>query len=78
MAVEDDVVEMRFNVPKWVAEVIDAHCTAKRLPRTAQCASVLANWAKNEIHLATVVGRVTRGNGNVTPSGWGDLPSDPQ
>jgi hypothetical protein len=73
---EDDQVELRFNVPRWVAEVIDAHVSAKRLPRTAVAANVVANWAKSEIHLATVVGRVTRGNGNVTPSAWGDLPDD--
>jgi hypothetical protein len=34
---------------------------------------VMAQWARSELHLASVIGRVTRGNGNEKPSGWGDL-----
>jgi hypothetical protein len=38
---------------------------------------VFSEWARSEIHLATVVGRVTRGNGKAPPvdahSDWGGL-----
>ncbi len=70
---DDDTVEMRFNVPRWIAEVVDAHCLAKRVPRTDQARSILAQWARSEIHLATIVGRVTRGKGDEKPSDWGEL-----
>jgi hypothetical protein len=67
---EEETVELRFNVPLWVAEVLDAHCAAKRMHRTVCAKGVMAHWAKEEVHLAMVIGRVTRGNGNVTPDGW--------
>ena len=66
----EEPVELRFNVPRWVAEVLDAHCAARRMHRTDCANGVMAHWAKEELHLAMVVGRVTRGNGNVTPDGW--------
>lgn len=69
----DEIVELRFNVPRWVADVLDAHCSAKRLPRTKMCESVMCAWAAPTMHLANVVGRVTRGNGFEKPSGWSDL-----
>ena len=75
--VEDDVVELRFNVPRWIAEVIDAHVAAKRLPRTAVATGWITDRARSELHLAMMMSRTTRGNGNVPPSehpsGWGDL-----
>lgn len=74
---DEDSVELRFNVPRWVAEVVDAHCSAKRMSRTDIAKGVMDKWARNELHLASVIGRVTRGNGNVPPpeppSGWGEL-----
>ena len=72
---DEETVELRFNVPRWVAEVIDAHCAAKRISRTDVARSVMGQWAKNELHLAMVVGRVTRGNGTEHPSDWGALGS---
>ena len=75
---DDDVVELRFMVPRWVAEVIDAHVAAKRADSRIHLAKkVFSEWARSEIHLATVVGRVTRGNGKAPPvdahSDWGGL-----
>lgn len=76
---DDDVVELRFNVPRWVAEVVDAHVSAKRLSRTDVAKAVMDRWARSELHLAMVVNRVSKSNGSVPPveppSDWGGLGS---
>ena len=76
---DDEVVELRFNVPRWIAEVVDAHCAAKRMNRTDIAKAVMDKWARSELHLAMVVTRVTKGNGIAppveSPSAWGDIGS---
>jgi len=69
-------VELRFNVPRWVVDVIDARVQAgigRQTSRNKISIAVMSTWARDQIHLATIVSRVTRGNGNGTPSDWGDL-----
>lgn len=69
-------VELRFDAPRWIVDVIDAHVAAgmgRKTSRNKIAVSVLARWATDQIHLATLVSRLTRGNGNAPPSEWGEI-----
>lgn len=69
-------VELRFEVPRWIADVIDAHVAAglmRRASRNKVCLAVMHKWAADQVHLGTMLSRLNRGNGNVTPSDWSDL-----
>lgn len=72
-------VELRFGAPRWVVDVIDAHVAAgltRRPSRNKIAIAVLSQWARDQIHLATVVERLSRGNGITPPSDWAELGED--
>lgn len=74
MAAADDLVEMRFNVPRATFDVFDGVSKAKRVPKNALAASIIGEWADVQVHIATVVLRMAKGNGNDSQSDWGALP----
>jgi hypothetical protein len=69
-------VEMRYECPRWIVDIIDAHAKAginRKSSRNKVAIAALEAWAIDQIHLASLVARMSRGNGNVPPSEWGDL-----
>lgn len=73
MAAPDDLVELRANCPRQIVDVLDAVSGARRITRTVLVLQILNKWAKEQLHEATVVARVTRGNPPPMDSGWGPL-----
>lgn len=59
---DNDFTELRLTVPKWLAGVIDAHWQVRGGNRSSVAVKVLGDWARLEIHAATVTTRVLRGN----------------
>ena len=55
-----DDVEIRFMAPRDVTDVADAYAIAHRQNRTEVLLDVLRKWAEHQVHVATVIGRVTR------------------
>ena len=59
-------VELRGDIDRDVADVLDAVAKARRVSRMDVVASVLGDWAKDKIHESTIVLRLARGQGNAT------------
>ena len=57
-----DDVEIRFQAPRELAEVADAYAVAHRKTRTEVLLEVMRTWAEHQVHVATVISRVTRRN----------------
>lgn len=60
MAKTDDV-EIRFMAPRRLTEVADAIAIAHRKNRSEVLLEVIAAWADQQVHVATLIHRVTRG-----------------
>lgn len=63
---------MRFDVPRAVADVFEATRIAKRMTKDALGRLIFTEWAREQAHMAKVIGNVTRGKGIDVPSQWGD------
>lgn len=59
---EKDTTELRIEVPKWLVGVIDAHWMVRGGSRASVATQVLSEWAKVELHAASVTMNVQRGN----------------
>lgn len=66
----DQMVEMRFDVPRAVFDVVDAFRSAKRLSKDAIGRMIVTDWAREQMHVHKVMGNVTRGKAIDAPSGW--------
>jgi hypothetical protein len=64
MADDRESVELRGDIDRDTCDVIDAVAKAKRLTRTQTVAMILSDWAVEKRHEATLVTRLTRGNGS--------------
>lgn len=62
MTINDETVEMRGDVPKWAGAVFEGVRRGRNLTKDALLAQIFVDWAKQEIHVATLVQRMTRGN----------------
>lgn len=62
MATPNDSVEMRFDCPKAVVDIIDAVSLAQRLTRGQAAVRVLSEWAEQRHREASLIARVTRIN----------------
>lgn len=58
-----DLVELRQNIPAATAQLLDAVALARQCSRAEVVAEVLNEFAARRLHEATVIARVTRGNG---------------
>lgn len=67
---DDDVVELRGDVPKNVMAMLDAIAMAKRVSRMALVRKILNDWAVKTYHEAMVVERVTKGNPPLVAIDW--------
>lgn len=54
--------ELRQDIPLLFAQVLDAVANARRTTRTALVNSILDEWVRQQVHEATLIARVTRGN----------------
>ncbi len=55
-------VELRGDCPRLTVDVLDAIANARRISRTELVNEILGNWAGQQLHEASLVARVTRGN----------------
>lgn len=69
----DDLVEFRCNVPRWAFDVFDAVVKGRSSTKQRTGAAIVCEWARREAHVATVVQRITRGNGIDPQSDWSPL-----
>ena len=65
-------VEVRQDIDRNITDVIDAVARASRASRSEMVESILAAWARRKLMEATLVERLSRGNGPVSES-LGDL-----
>ncbi len=68
MAAHDDV-ELRGMVSRSVVDILDAVSSARRMPRNELAHEILTKWANEQIHVATLIQRVTRSNPPPSDSG---------
>lgn len=68
----DEQVELRGPCPKWIADVLDAVGIARDESRMGLVIEILGEWAHKKMREATLIHRVTRGNGSPTEGGGGD------
>jgi hypothetical protein len=66
-----ETVEMRGDVPRDLYDVFDAVRLARGMTKQALLVAIVAEWAAKEVHVATVVSRVTRGKAPASPREWG-------
>jgi len=66
---DGDLIELRGMLPRWQIDVMDA--VVKATPgesRVGLLRQIVAKWCKGEIHKATLIHRLTNGNGNAAES----------
>lgn len=59
---DNDDTELRVDIHKTIMGVIDAHWRVRGGSRASVVQKILGDWARLEIHAATVTTRVLRGN----------------
>jgi hypothetical protein len=64
----DDRVEMRGDVPQWAAQVFEGVRRGRSMTKDALLTQILSEWAKREIHVSTLIQRLTRGNADDFPT----------
>lgn len=69
---DEPMVELRFDVPRAVFDVVDAVRIARRLTKDAVGRMIVTEWAREQTHIAKLLGNVTRGKVIEPPSQWGD------
>ena len=57
-----DWIELRGDIPRDVADVLDAVSMANSCSRIDVVNEILHEWASERVHEASVIMRVTRGN----------------
>lgn len=62
----DTHVELRGMAPRETVDVLDAVSTARRMSRNELVLEVLCDWVRDQVHVATVIARVTQSNGHST------------
>ena len=58
-----DLVDLRAKITPLANQVLDAHALANDIEKSEVVRGVLEKWAAKEIHVSTVVLRVTRSEG---------------
>lgn len=59
-----EMVELRFDVPRHCADILDGVKFARHIQRNSLCAQILIEWASLKERESIVVGRLTRREGN--------------
>jgi hypothetical protein len=63
-AIMAELIDLRAKITERANQVLDAHALAKNLDKSEIVRSILDEWAVHQIHVSTVVLRVTRGQGS--------------
>ncbi len=63
----DDLVEVRSKLDPDTNRIVDAVAHATGRDKSAVIREALQAWAKEEVHRATIVLRLTRSKGNENP-----------
>ena len=58
-----DLIDIRSKVDEQTNQVLDAHARARDIDKAEVVRKVLREWAVNEIHVSTLVTRLTRSEG---------------
>lgn len=61
--VNPETVELRGQAPRELVDVLDAVSTHRHITRTDLVNEILAKWAEDKLHEATLVIRITNSNG---------------
>ncbi len=59
-----ELIDLRAKITERANQVLDAHALARNLDKSEIVRAVLDEWAAHQIHVSTVVLRVTRGQGS--------------
>lgn len=65
MAVE--LIDLRAKITERANQVLEAHARAHNIDKAEVVRMVLGEWADKQIHVATLVARMTRTEGGATP-----------
>ena len=57
-----DTTELRGDVPKWASQVFEAVRAGRKVTKDALLTQIVVEWARREMHVATLIERMTRGN----------------
>lgn len=58
-----ELIDMRARITERTAQVLEAHARAHNVDKADVVRAVLDEWAAKQIHVATLVGRLTRSEG---------------
>ena len=58
-----ELIDMRARITERAAQVLEAHARAHTVDKADVVRAVLDEWAAKEIHVATMVQRLTRSEG---------------
>jgi hypothetical protein len=64
---DDTTTEMRGDVPTWAAQVFEGVRRGRRMTKDQLLSLIVSEWAKQEIHVATLIERLTRSNADDIP-----------
>ena len=58
-----ELIDMRARITERAAQVLEAHARAHNIDKADVVRAVLDEWAAKQIHVATMVQRLTRSEG---------------
>ena len=58
-----DLIDLRSKIDEATNQVLDAHARAHDIDKSEVVRKVLREWAKKEVHVSTLVIRMTRSEG---------------
>lgn len=58
-----DLIDLRSKIDEETHQVLEAHSRAHDIDKSEVVRRVLREWAKKEVHVATLVTRLTRTKG---------------
>ena len=61
-----ELVELRGMIGRETVDVLDAVSQARRMSRIELCNEILAVWANEQVHIASVIQSITRVNPSLT------------
>ena len=59
-----ELIDLRTKITERANQVLEAHALAKNLDKSEIVRAILDEWAAREIHVSTVILRVTRSEGS--------------
>jgi hypothetical protein len=65
-AVMAELIDLRAKITERANQVLDAHALARNLDKSEIVRGILDDWAAHQIHVSTVILRVTRREGSPT------------